>query len=291
MNHSNVQWIRREEVADAEPRQRSFLNADGLRVSYRLWGHGRPLLVCVHGLLRNGCDFDALAEELSDDYTVACIDLVGRGDSDWAADVGAYTVETYARDVRRLISMLGASRVSYLGTSLGGLVGMAVASAADSLVEKLILNDAAPEVPEEGLQALRHRMDEAPIHFPSLAEAQRYFREAYAGLGRLSDEQWAKFTFDSVRPEPSGWRMHYDPRLVETQAVPAGGLNLWELYHRIECPVLIMRGGDSPIVTPEVAGRMDRLPNTAVLEVPGCGHAPPLVEPWQIRPVRNFLAS
>lgn len=271
------------------PTEGVHTTADGLRIGYRRWGEQPRTLICVHGLLRNGHDFDTLAAALADQYTVICPDMVGRGASERAASPARYTVPHYAHDVLGLIGELQLGEVDFLGTSMGALIGMAIAAQPGSPVRRLILNDAAPQVSFEALQGIADRARKAPLHFDSLSEAEAFMRRAYSGLGALTDAQWRKFTLDSVRPDAEGVSMHYDPQILATQDAPPGGLDVWDLYCAIQCPVLVLRGAESPIVSREVAARMHAPPTTTVVEIPGCGHAPPLLSAREIELVRNFL--
>lgn len=273
------------------PTEGVHTTADGLKLGYRRWGNAPRALVCVHGLLRNGGDFDVLAAALAEHYTVICPDMVGRGASDWAQAPARYAVPRYAGDVLGLAAELQLDSFDYLGTSMGALVGMAVAAQPNSPIRRLIINDAAPEVSFEALQGIAERARKAPLRFPSAAAAETFLRRAYSELGTLSDAQWRKFTLDTVRADGDGdgVRMHYDPRILATQDAPPGGLNVWDLYYAIECPMLVLRGAESRIVSPEVARRMHAPPTTVVVEIPGCGHAPPLLSEREIGLVRDFL--
>ena len=273
-------------------KDREFLTADGLKMAYRVWGDRPETLLCVHGLTRNGRDFDTLAEHLSERYTVICPDMIGRGHSDWAESAEQYQLGTYVRDILGLLAQVGATEIDYLGTSMGGLIGMALASQPGTPVRRLILNDAPPEVSEEALQGIADYARAFPHTFATLEEAEAKYRATYVGLGRLSEAQWHKFTLDSVHRTADGrWESAYDPKIIDTQDSPPGGLDVWDLYKAIRCPVLELRGAESPIVSPQVADKLRQVPGTTVVEIEGCGHAPPLVSEDQIQIVADFLAT
>jgi pimeloyl-ACP methyl ester carboxylesterase len=284
-------------VEQVEPRRRSVQCASpaGLhRMAYREWGdaRNREVLVCVHGLTRSSRDFDQLARTLCAQYRVVCPDIAGRGDSDRLADPKLYNWTQYVADMVTLIARLDVEAVNWLGTSMGGLVGMALAALHGSPVRKLILNDAAPVIAKSALERIGSYVGAAPV-FASLEEADRYVRGIAAPFGEHSDAQWRTLTESWVRKTEDGtWRPHYDLRIAEAYraTLPEKDLELWPLYDAVRCPTLLIRGERSDLVSRETAKAMtQRGPKAKVVEIKGVGHAPTLLHPDQIAVVRDFL--
>jgi pimeloyl-ACP methyl ester carboxylesterase len=284
-------------AAEVEPRRRSVQCASpaGLhRIAYREWGdaRNRDVLVCVHGLTRTGRDFDELARALCGQFRVVCPDIAGRGDSDRLADPRHYTWAQYVADMVTLIARLDVEQVDWLGTSMGGFVGMALAAQNGSPVRRLILNDAAPVIAKASLDRIGQYVG-AALRFATLEEAEKYVRTISAPFGPHSDAQWRFLTETWVRrSEDGGWRPHYDVRIAEAYraTLPPKDLELWYLYDAVRCPTLLIRGADSDLVARQTAAEMARRgPQARVIEVPGVGHAPTLLHPDQIALVRDFL--
>ena len=270
---------------------RRFTNADGLTLAYRDWGQGPRALVCVHGLYRNSRDFDALAEALSGHMRVIAIDMMGRGGSDYAADPDRYNVPFYLRDVLDLTSALGLGDFDYLGTSMGGIVGMVLAAEADSPVRHLVLNDVGPEISLAKLRELGELSRLVPESFADYAAARAFYRPAMSGWGKLSEEQLEHLVSHSVRREGERWVVHYDRRIMEGYRWPPGDVDLWPLYRQIRAPVLVLRGARSDVLAADTAERLRAEPGTTVLEIAGAGHAPSLMTPEQIAAIERFLAD
>ena len=280
----------------AEPTELSHLglSASGFhRIAYVEWGapsNGR-MLVCVHGLTRNGRDFDWLARALAADYRVACPDVVGRGRSDWLADRSGYGYPQYCADLNALVARLGVERVDWVGTSMGGLIGMMMAAQPRTPIRRLVMNDIGPFVPKAGLERLSRYVGKDP-RFADLAAAEAYTREVAAPFGALGEGEWRHLTLHSVRQEPDGsWRLRYDPAIGDPfRTGEIADVDLWPMWERVRCPVLVLRGERSDLLLPEVAGEMARRgPGARVIEIAGCGHAPALMAPEQIAPIRDFL--
>ena len=280
-----------------EPRRRSVLcaSAAGLhRIAYREWGdpRNRDVLVCVHGLTRSSRDFDKLARTLCTQLRIVCPDLAGRGDSDRLADAKLYTWTQYVADMVTLIARLDVEAVNWLGTSLGGLVGMALAALPGTPVRKLVLNDAAPVIAKAALERIGSYVGQARS-FATLEEAERYVRTIAAPFGPHSDAQWRFLAETWVRRHEDGsWRPHYDTRIAEAYraTMPEKDLELWPLYEAVRCPTLLVRGEQSDLVSRETAAEMARRgPKAEVVEFRGVGHAPTFLHPDQIAVVRDFL--
>ncbi len=272
------------------------LDGSGLhRMAYTEWGDrdNPKVLICVHGLTRNGRDFDFLAQALARDYRVVCPDVVGRGRSDWLRQHNGYGFPQYVSDMVALIARLGVDEVHWLGTSMGGLIGMLLASLERTPITRLILNDVGPVITRESLRRIGDYLGVAP-RFPDLAAAEAFIREVSAPFGALSDAQWRHLTLHSVRQTADGdWEMRYDPGI----AVPfrAGmamhqDVVLWPCYDAIRCPTLVIRGAESDLLPRESLAQMaERGPRAWTREIPGVGHAPMFLDEAQVAVVRDFL--
>lgn len=263
-------------------------------MAYREWGdpRNRDVLVCVHGLTRSSRDFDELARALCAQLRIVCPDVAGRGDSDRLADPKLYTWAQYVADMVTLIARLDIEAVNWLGTSMGGFVGMALAALAGSPVKKLVLNDAAPVIGRAALERIATYVGKAPT-FASLDEAEKYVRSISAPFGPHTDTQW-RFLADTWvrRHEDGSFRPHYDTRIAEAYraTMPEKDLELWHLYDAVRCPTLLVRGEHSDVVSRQTAAEMARRgPKAKVVEIRGVGHAPTLLQPEQIALVRDFL--
>ena len=277
--------------------ERSFLSltTSGFhRIAYTEWGkpNGSPTVLCVHGLTRNGRDFDYLAAMLQrDGRRVACPDIVGRGQSDWLVDKRHYTFATYCADFTTMLARLDGDSFDWVGTSLGGLIGMFMAAQPNSPIRRLVINDAGPFIPKEAPRRMLTYVG-TQATFASLAEAEQYLRKILAPYGKLNDEQWAHLTRYSVRKRPDGtYETVYDPGIATPmRSVPVADLNLWPVWDQIRCPVLVLRGAESDVLMKETAEKMKtRGPKVDVVEFEGVGHAPPLLAARHIDVVRNWL--
>ncbi len=272
-----------------------FLGPHGFhRLAYWEWaGPGARAVICAHGLTRNGRDFDRLAAALSETSRVACPDFPGRGRSDWLDHPEDYAYPTYLAAAAALIARLGVDRVDWVGTSMGGLVGMMLASLPGSPVRRLVLNDVGPLVPAKALERIGSYVGADP-RFRSLEELEAYLREIHAPFGPLPDEEWARLARHGSRRLPDGsWTLAYDPRIGEAfRALPPQDVDLWDVWDRVRCPVLVLRGERSDVLLPATAEEMARRgPGARVVTVPGTGHAPALVDPAQVGLVRDWLAG
>jgi pimeloyl-ACP methyl ester carboxylesterase len=265
-------------------------------MAYLEWGSpdNPRVLVCVHGVTRSARDFDALARALASDYRVVCPDLPGRGDSDWLANPMEYQLPVYLGDVVTLIARLDVETVDWVGTSLGGLVGMALAALPGSPVARLVLNDVGPVLTATSLQRIAGYVGKWPP-LPTMEAAEAYVRAVSASFGPHTDAEWRLLTEHVVRQNPDGSiRMHYDPSLaLAFTAQPiTKDLESWDVYDRIRCPTFVIRGEHSDLLTRATAAEMAvRGPKARVIEIAGVGHAPTLMHDDQIRIVRSFLAE
>ena len=277
-------------------RNLSCLSASGFhRVAYREWPGpaGAPTLICVHGLTRNGRDFDGLAAALSDRYRVICPDMPGRGGSEWLANPAEYAFPTYLADCAALIARLDVESVDWVGTSMGALIGMTLAAQRHTPIRRLALNDAGAFVAKEGLARIGGYVGVDPT-FESIAAMEKEVRRISAPFGPLTDAQWLKLTRDSARERPEGgYGFAYDPRLGEAfRSAPVADVDLWALWDALGCPTLLLRGETSDVLTRSVAQAMtQRGPKPKLVEFAGVGHAPALVSEDQIAAVRDFFMS
>ena len=272
------------------------LGRDGFhRMAYVAWGDGEAAhnVVCVHGLTRNGRDFDALATTLAESRRVVCPDVVGRGQSDWLRDPHQYQTAQYVADMAALIARMDVGWVDWVGTSMGGLIGMALAAQQGSPIRKLVLNDVGPFIPKAALEAIAVYCGKAPP-FPDEAALEDYLRRIHASFGPLTDAQWRHLATHAARQTEDGIVLAYDPRIAEPfEAVqPIADIDLWALWDAIRCPVLVLRGETSNLLSQETAAEMTaRGPKAQIVEIPGCGHAPALMDPQQIKIVDDWLAA
>ena len=255
-------------------------------------GRARAVL-CVHGLTRSGRDFDALADALAEaGFRVACPDVAGRGASDWLEDPAGYAYPQYLADMTVLIARLEAEEIDWVGTSMGGLIGMMLAAQPGTPIRRLVLNDVGPFIPKAALERIAAYAGRDP-RFADAAAAEAYLRRVHAGFGALGAADWRRLTETSVVPAPAGrgLRLRYDPAIgAAFRDRPLEDLDLWAVWDRVSCPVLVLRGARSDLLTPETAaGMADRGPRADVVEIAGCGHAPALMDQSQIALVRDWL--
>jgi pimeloyl-ACP methyl ester carboxylesterase len=295
------------------------------RIAYQDWGKStaEPVVVCVHGLSRNSRDFDRLATALEADHRVVCMDVVGRGDSDWLADKSGYSFSTYLGDAAALIARvttpiagslleslharLGGTRpvakLDWIGTSMGGLIGMLLAAKPGSPIRRLVMNDVGPFVPWDALIRLKGHVG-SDTHFADYDEVERYVRRACESFGQLDDEYWQHLArHAAVREDDGSYRLRYDPAISRGLPVhldpelPIGpeflrGIDLWAIWDALRCPVLVLRGAESEVLPRATVEEMQRRkPNVKVAEFNAVGHAPALASRDQIEVVREFLSA
>jgi pimeloyl-ACP methyl ester carboxylesterase len=285
-----------------EPRLRHVqcLTARGLhRMAYWQWGDpANPrVLVCAHGLSRQGRDFDALAADLSSHYRVVCPDVVGRGQSDWLADPTGYSIPAYVADMVTLLARLDAEQVDWVGTSMGGLIGLGLAALPGSPLRRLVLNDVGPAIEPSSLQRIGTYLGQ-PVHWKTLDEAADALWAISQGFGPHTREQWLALTRPQLKADGDGFKPHYDPaiavpfRAITPEMAQAGQAMLWHAYDSLKLPTLLLRGAVSDLLSPATALAMtQRGPKARLHEVAGVGHAPMLVQPDQRQVVRDFLLS
>jgi pimeloyl-ACP methyl ester carboxylesterase len=276
------------------------LGARGLyRMAYWEWGDAANprVLVCAHGLARQGRDFDTLARAMSDVYRVVCPDVVGRGRSDWLADPAGYVIPTYVADMVVLLARLNAQVLHWCGTSMGGLIGMGLASLPGTPVQRLVLNDISPNLEPAAMARIGAYLGQ-PAHWKSVDEAADALWAISSSFGPHTREQWLALTKPMLKPDGDGFELHYDPaialpfRAVTPELAAAGQQALWAAYDAVACPTLLLRGTESDLVSAATAQAMaQRGPKARVFDVAGVGHAPTLVQPEQVAVVREFLLA
>ena len=267
------------------------------RMAYWEWGDpgNRRVLVCVHGLSRQGRDFDTLAQDLSSDYRVVCPDVVGRGRSEWLAEPMGYGIPIYVADMVTLLARLDAETVDWVGTSMGGLIGLGVAALPGSPLRRLVLNDVGPAIQPAALQRIAAYLGQ-PVRWSTLDEAADALWSISQGFGPHSREQWLALTGPQLVADGDGLKSHYDPaialpvRAMTPEMAAAGEAYLWQAYDRLTLPTLLLRGADSDLLSPVTARAMtERGPRARLAEFAGVGHAPTLVQADQRAVVREFL--
>lgn len=281
-------------------KQVQCLDARGLhRMAYWEWGDAANprVLMCVHGMSRQGRDFDVLAHALCGEFRVICPDVAGRGRSDWLADPAAYQLPTYVADMVTLLARLDAKELFWFGTSMGGLIGMALASYAQSPIERLVLNDVGPAIRPEAVARIGAYLG-LPLRWSSVDEAAAYLWTISSSFGPHTPEQWRALSRPMLKADGDGYVLHYDPnigvavRAATPEAITAGEALLWAGYDAIRARTLVLRGAESDLLTAETAQAMSqRGPKARVVEFAGVGHAPTLIAPEQIAVVRDFLLA
>ncbi|HQY47339.1 MAG TPA: alpha/beta hydrolase [Usitatibacteraceae bacterium] len=261
------------------------------RMRWVEWGdRGNPrVLVCVHGLTRCGRDFDYLAERLADSYRVVCPDIAGRGRSDWLADKADYGYPQYCADLAAMLAAIGAESVDWVGTSMGGILGMILAAQPRTVVGRLVLNDVGCVVPKAALERIATYVGRE-VSFDTL-EALEAAMRMVSPFGSLTAAQWGHLAIHVARRDEAGrWRFRYDPGIAAPfQAGPLADLDLRPFWHAVRGPVLVIRGEHSDLLTPGIHAEMLRRPGTESLVVAGAGHAPMLMDAAQVAAIRTFL--
>jgi pimeloyl-ACP methyl ester carboxylesterase len=269
-------------------------------MAYKEWGDPKnpAVLLCVHGVTRVSDDFDALAAVMSDRYRVICPDVVGRGRSSWLTNPQAYQLPQYVSDMVTLIARLDVKQVDWFGTSMGGLIGMGVAALKDNPIRKMMLNDIGPTINFAALMRIAEYMGKE-VRFPTFEAGVDYIRTIAAPFGPHSDEQWSKLAGDVLRQQKDGqWSRHYDPAIAQAfstfteENAAQSEAALWAIYDAIQCPVLLVRGSESDLLSRETADLMtQRGPRAALTELAGIGHAPTFMQPEQIALARDFFIA
>ena len=261
------------------------LSARGFhKIAYTVWGKATAArtAVCVHGLTRNARDFDRLAAALAaTGYRVVCIDVVGRGASDDLRDPALYGYPQYLADMTVVLARLGAPQIDWIGTSMGGLIGIILAAQPQSPIRRLVLNDVGPFIPASAMARIAH-------YIAALA----YIQTIYRNTGPCTPADYQAMTDHSIVALPhGGYRLRYDPAIAQNFAAIKGDVDLWGYYDAIPCPTLLLRGALSDVLTAETATLMtQRGPRAKLVTIPEIGHFPALMDAAQISLVQDFLA-
>ncbi len=267
------------------------------RVAYTEWGDPAcdKVVLCVHGLTRQGRDFDPLAIALvRRGYRVICPDLVGRGRSDWLRDPDDYALPQYATDMTVLLARTGVKHVTWIGTSLGALIGMTIASQSNSPIRRMVVNDIGPFVSHNALHRLGLYLRTMPARLPSYEAAEAYFRGVLAPFGELDDAGWRLLTAHSIAREQDGsYRLLCDPGIARAfRPALFYNVSMWRHWDAIEAPVLLIRGAESDLLSASTAETMrKRGPRPDYVEIPGVGHAPALLDEDQIDIIVNWIGG
>jgi pimeloyl-ACP methyl ester carboxylesterase len=287
------------------------------RIAYTEWGQaGNPRVVmCVHGLARNSRDFDYLATALAPECRVVCMDVAGRGESDWLENKSEYTFATYQRDAAAMLARATApagsrwferlkspapARVDWVGTSMGGLIGLFLAAKKNSPIRRLVLNDVGALVPWSALFRMKGYITRGRS-FATVAEVEAYLRKVCASFGPLTAAQWRHLARHGARRLNGRYELRYDPAIGEglhghiDPEFPIGpdlmrGIDLWNVWSKVQCPTLVLRGELSEVLLPATLTEMkSRKSDLEIAEFPGVGHAPALMSDEQIGVVKQFL--
>jgi pimeloyl-ACP methyl ester carboxylesterase len=272
------------------------------RVAYKEWGDpdNQNVLVCVHGVTRVADDFDHLATALADRYRVVAPDVAGRGRSERLRNPALYTVPQYVSDMVTLIARVTANSdtgaVDWFGTSMGGLIGMMLASLEGTPIRKLVLNDIGPVLNQDAMQRIGDYIGQ-DLRFPSFEAGAAFVREVSLSFGPHSEEEWHKLAKDVLRQDPAGnWVRHYDLGLAQpfraltAERAETDQAELWAAYDAIRCPTLLVRGEQSDLLSRDTAAQMvARGPKPKLVEIPNVGHAPTFIHDDQIAIAREFL--
>lgn len=257
---------------------------------YVEWGDAANprVLLCVHGLTRNGRDFDYFAGRMSDAYRVVCPDVAGRGRSDWLRDPADYSYPVYCQDMATLLASLHAETVDWVGTSMGGIIGMILAGLPGSPLRKLVLNDVGCSIPQAAIERIGEYVGREPA-FDSI-EAMEGAIRAVSPFGPLTDEQWRHLTLHVAKEEDGKWRFRYDPGIGRNfHAAPPADVDLRAYWNLVRGPVLVVRGEQSDLLLHETLEEMLQRPRTEAHIVPRTGHCPMLMDDSQVVAVRRFL--
>lgn len=266
-------------------------------MAYTEWGDpdNPRVLVCVHGLSRQSRDFDTLAQAMADRYRVVCPDVVGRGRSDWLSDPAGYQIPAYVADMVTLLARLDVEQVDWVGTSMGGLIGLSLGWLPQAPIHRMVLNDVGPRIEYDSLLRIGQYLG-APAHWATVDEAADALWAVSSSFGPHSREQWLALSRPQLKADGQGYTYHYDPAIAEgfhaftRESAQMGEAMLWHAWDRLRCPTLVLRGAESDLLSAATAQAMSqRGPRARVHEFAGVGHAPMLMQPDQVAVVREFL--
>jgi cobalt-zinc-cadmium efflux system protein len=268
------------------------------RMAYHAWGNPRNprVLLCVHGLTRRGSDFKTLAEAMCRDYYVVCPDVVGRGDSDRLSNPMQYAVPQYVADIAQLVKTLGVSQLDWIGTSMGGLIGMVYAAMPNSPIRRMLINDVGPKIEAEAIKRLGSYVGQ-PFSFANRTDALNRLNEICATFGEHTPDEWETYNGPMLIERNGLWIMHYDPDIsvpfasVNPIMAKAGEMAMWHAFKQIHIPMLIVRGADSDLLSAATVSQMCKVnPYARSIEIPNVGHAPAFVKKEQIALAKEFFS-
>nr|WP_255532784.1 alpha/beta hydrolase [Polynucleobacter sp. MWH-Jannik1A5] len=252
--------------------------------------------MCVHGLTRRGSDFKTLALAMCKDYYVVCPDIVGRGDSDRLSNPMLYAVPQYVSDIASLVKKLGVTQVDWFGTSMGGLIGMVYASMPNSPIRRMLINDVGPKIESEAIKRLGSYVGQ-PFAFANREDALTRLNEICASFGEHTPQEWEVYNGPMLVQKDGKWIMHYDPDIsvpfasVNPIMAKAGEMAMWHAFKQIHIPMLIVRGGNSDLLSAATVAQMCKVnPYARSIEIPNVGHAPAFVKPEQIALAKEFFS-
>lgn len=286
----------------SEPRAHSVqcVSPAGLhRMAYVEWGDpdNPRVLMCVHGLTRTGRDFDVLASHLARHYRVVCPDIVGRGKSEWLRDPNWYIFPQYVADIVTLVARLGVDHLDFFGTSMGGLIGILLASMPGSPIGRLLINDVGPHIEPVSLLRLREHIGQRQ-RFETAQEGVDYIAQRSEGFGPHTEAQWRALNAPMLRRVDGGFELRSDPAIaqafnqVSMAAALTGELALWQAFDAIQCPVLVAHGECSDLLSPFTVNEMVRRGQSVrSIDIPGVGHAPTFIDPLQIAEAERFFMA
>ena len=272
-----------------------YIVCEGRELHFTEWGaQHAETVIAWHGLARTGRDMDDIAAHLAQRYRVICPDTIGRGLSQWSPlPEQEYCLAFYVTLATALVDTLGIERFHWLGTSMGGSIGLvAAATTLRDRIRRLVLNDNGPQLAAAAIERIRSYAG-SPAAFATVSELEQYFRSIYKPYGFLTDAQWRRLTETSTRRLPDGRvTPHYDPAMVMQFTHHENDYQRWDEWDSLDIPVLCLRGEDSDLLLRETAEAMrNRGPRAVVVEIAGCGHAPALNTPEQSALVERFLAG
>ena len=268
------------------------------RMAYHAWGNPNnpKVLICVHGLTRRGSDFKTLAQAMCKDYYVVCPDVVGRGDSDRLTNPMQYAVPQYVADMAELVKKLGVNQVDWFGTSMGGLIGMVYASMPNSPIRRMLINDVGPRIEPDAIKRLGSYVGQ-PFSFANRADALSRLNQICATFGEHTPQEWEIYNGPMLVQREGMWIMHYDPNIsvpfasVNPIMAKAGEMAMWHAFKQIHIPMLIVRGGDSDLLSAATVAEMCKVnPYARSIEIPHVGHAPAFVKAEQIALAKEFFS-
>ncbi|MCC9624593.1 alpha/beta hydrolase [Thalassospira sp. MA62] len=269
-----------------------FVKCCGYEMHVRAWGdRSKRPLVMVHGLARLADDFDLVAPHFTDDYYVLCPSIIGRGLSGWASHPDTeYTIPFYVSQMFEMLDHFGIQTCDWIGTSMGGLIGMFATAEVAGRIERLVLNDIGPELNQDAVDRIKSYVGVSP-EFETIDDVEKLVRVVYAPFGDFDDATWSLLASRSVRRVPNGnFMMHYDPEVMRVFAEQIDSFDAWDIFDALPCPVMLVSGEKSDLIPKSIVDKMkQKKPQMPIAAVANCGHAPHLNDKAQINAIRDFL--